>query len=75
MEVLALEEDVGDDGKDAKADTLLDHFELHQVEWAAVANVSDAVGGHLTAIFEEGNGPGKGDDPEERPVGARPGLL
>ena len=50
--MLALEEQVGDDGKDDKRYHLLDHFELDERERASCALEADAVGGHLAAVFK-----------------------
>ena len=75
VQALALEEDVGDDGEDDERHALLYHFELHEGEGAAVGLEPDAVGRHLTTIFEEGDGPTEGDDPDQRPVAADAGLL
>ena len=51
-------EDEGDDKReDCQRDGLLDHFQLHEVEGAAVSGVADAVGRDGEAVLEEGNAP------------------
>ena len=67
MQLLPLEHDVGDDGKDEERDTLLHHFQLNQREGAAIAYEAHAVGRHLTAVLEEGNAPRENDDAYEWP--------
>ena len=69
VELLVLEDEVGDDGEDHQRDALLDDLELHEVEGTAVVDEADAVGRHLTAVFEEGDHPREGDDQIEGPVG------
>lgn len=39
----------------------LNHFQLHDVEGAAVVLKAQPVGRHLKAIFKEGDRPAKGD--------------
>ena len=68
IEMLALEHDVGQDGEHDDADAFLQHFELHQIEWASVAVEPQAVGGNLAAIFKEGDAPGEADDSNQGPV-------
>lgn len=75
VERLPLEEDVSHDGKDDERDTLLDDLELDQAEGAAIALEANAVGWHLTTIFEEGNAPRENDDANQRPVGRDARLL
>ena len=57
MQVGALKQDVGDDGEDTQRDALLNDLQLYQIEGSAVALETNAIGGHLTAILEEGDGP------------------
>ena len=57
VQVGALEQDVGDDGEDTQRDALLDDLQLYQIEGSAIALKTDAVGWHLTAILEKGDGP------------------
>ena len=64
----ALKHDVGNDTEDGQRDALLNHLQLDEVERAAVLNEPQPVGGYLTAVFEEGNHPRKGDDTYQRPV-------
>ena len=75
MQALSLEEDVGDDGEDDERHALLNHLELNQVEGTAIIDESNSVGGYLTAVFEEGDGPAECDDSDEGPVAAYARLL
>ena len=75
MQFLMLEHEIGNDGKYAEADALLYHFQLNQIEGTAVAFETEAVGGHLTAVFEKGDAPGKGYHTKQGPVAADPCLL
>ena len=68
MQVSALEHDVGNDAEHSQRDALLDDLQLDKVEGTSVFHKSQAVGGHLTAIFKEGDAPRKGDDSYQRPV-------
>ena len=75
LEVLALEEEVDDDGEDGQGDDLLDDLELHEVEGAAVAREADAIGGDSEAVLEEGDSPREKNDEDERPAGRDLHLL
>ena len=75
VELLVLEDEVGNDGEDHQRDALLDNLELHEVEGTSVVDEPDTVGRYLTAVFEEGNHPRKSDDQIEGPVGGDAGLL
>lgn len=55
----ALEEEGDDQGEYGERDGLLDHFELHEVERAAVSGVADAVGRDGEAVLEECYAPGE----------------
>ena len=68
MQVGALEHDVGNDAEHGQRDALLNDFQLDEVEGSAVFDKSQAIGGNLTAVLEEGDAPGKYDDAEEWPV-------
>ena len=57
VQVGALEQDVYDDGEDSQRYALLNDLQLYQIEGSAVALKTDAVGRHLTAILEKGDGP------------------
>ena len=70
-----LEYQIRDNGKDHQRDALLDDLELDEVEGASIVDEADAVGRHLTAVFEEGNHPREGDDQIEGPVGGDARLL
>ncbi len=70
VQVSALEHDVGNDGKDSQRDTLLDDFQLYEVEGTAIVDKAQSVGWHLTAVLEEGNYPREGNDADEGPVAA-----
>ena len=75
VELLVLEDDVGNDGEDHQRDALLDDLKLDKVEGASVVDEPDTVGRHLTAVFEEGNHPREGDDQIEGPVRGNARLL
>ena len=75
MQLLMLEDEVGYQGEHHQRDALLDHLELHEVERTTVIHKAEAVGRHLTAILEEGDGPREGDDQKQRPVGRDARLL
>ncbi len=75
MQVSALEHDVGNDAEDGQGDALLNDLELDEIEGTAIFDKSQTVGGYLTAVFEEGNHPRKGDDPNEWPVVRNTVLL
>ena len=62
VQVGALKHDVGDDAENSQRDTLLNDLQLDKIEGTAVLNEAQSIGGHLTAVFEEGNAPGKEDD-------------
>ena len=57
VEALVLEHHVGDDGEDEERDALLYDLQLYEREGSSVAFKADAVGRHLTAVFEEGDEP------------------
>ena len=57
VEALVLEHHVGDDGEDEERDALLYDLQLYEREGSSVAFKADAVGRHLTAVFEEGDDP------------------
>ena len=69
MEVLVLEHDVGDDGKDGQGDAFLNDFQLNEVERSAVALEAHSVGWNLAAVFKEGDAPRESNHPYEWPVG------
>jgi hypothetical protein len=75
VEVLTLEEKVGDEREDDERHHFLDDFQLHKGERPAVTLESDAVGWHLHAIFGESDNPGEGDDSDEWPSGGYMHLL
>ena len=68
VELLVLEDEIGNNGEDHQRDALLDDLKLDEVEGASVVDEADAVGWHLTAIFEKSNYPREGDDKIEGPV-------
>ena len=57
VQLLVLETEVGNHGKHNQRDALLNHFQLYEVEWTAIVDKSDAVGGDLTSVLEKGNHP------------------
>jgi len=67
VQVLSLKHDVGNDGEDRQRDALLNHLQLNQREGASVVNESETVGGHLAAIFQEGDAPREDNNAEKRP--------
>ena len=75
MELLVLEDKVGDNGEDYQRDALLDHLELDKVKRTTIINKADAVGRNLTAVLEEGYHPREGNNEVERPVGGDTRLL
>ena len=72
MEVSALKHDIDNHTEDGQRDALLNDLQLYEVERTAVAFEADAVGGNLTAVFEESYHPRESDDANERPVVADP---
>ncbi len=75
MEVSALKHDIDNHTEDGQRDALLNDFQLYQVEWTAILNEPKAVGGNLTAVFEEGYHPRESDDADEWPMTADTILL
>ena len=75
VELLVLEDEVGNHGEDHQRDAFLNHLELDEVERTAIIDKANAVGGNLTAVLEEGNHPGEGNDEVERPVRRDARLL
>ena len=69
VELLSLEEEIGNDAEDDKRDDLLNDFQLHQREWPAIADKAYPVGWYLTAVLEEGDCPREKNDTEQWPVG------
>lgn len=57
VQILTLEHDVGNHGKNTETDALLDDLQLHEIERATVTIETDAVGGHLTTIFKQSDTP------------------
>ena len=53
METFALEQHVGNDGKDDERNALLNNLELNKSERSTVAHEAYTIGWHLTAIFKE----------------------
>ena len=75
VELLTLENQGGEKDEDHEGDDLLNDFQLHEGKGTAVLLKTDAVGGHLGAIFEESDAPGEKDDADEGPVGGHFHLL
>ena len=75
VELLVLEDEVGDDGKDHQRDALLDNLQLHEVEGASVIDEAETVGWHLTTVLEEGDHPREGNHQIKGPVGGDARLL
>ena len=59
VEMLSLEEDVGNDAEDDERDDFLYDLQLHQRERTAITHETNTVCWHLTAVFEEGYCPRK----------------
>ena len=57
LQLLVLKHHVGNNHEHGKAYAFLYHFQLYELERAAVSHEAYSVGRHLTAIFEEGNAP------------------
>ena len=75
VERLTLKEDIGDGGKDYQRHALLDNLQLNERERTAVAIESQAVGGYLKAILEEGDEPRKENHYDEWPMSRGARLL
>ena len=75
MQILALKEDIGDDGEDTETDALLDDLELNEIERTAIALESHTVGRHLTAILKERYAPCERYHTEQWPLGRDARLL
>ena len=75
VQALTFEQDIGHDGKNTQAYTLLNDLELYKAERSAVALKADAVGGHLTTVLEESDAPRQGYHADERPMGCHARLL
>lgn len=75
MQRFTLEKHHCEHGEYHKRDCLLHHLELHESEWSAVAHKTDAVGGHLTEVFKEGDAPREENDDQQGPVFADAGGL
>ena len=75
VELLVLEDEVGDEGKDHQRDALLDHLQLHQVKGSAIIHESYTVGRYLTAILEKGDHPREGDHQVKGPIRRHHRLL
>ena len=68
METFALEQHVGNDGKDDERNALLNNLELNKSEGSAFAHEAYTIGWHLTAIFEERYQPAEYNNTNQRPV-------
>ena len=75
LQRLSLEKQMGNDAEDNERYDLLNNLQLHEREEAAIAFETNSIGRHLTAIFEESNGPREGNDANEWPVVANARLL
>ena len=69
LQSLALEEYHGEYREDNQGDGFLYDLELHQGECAAVSGESEAVCGHLAAVFSQGDAPRQQDYGIKRRVG------
>ena len=68
VEGFALETKGHDDGEYYQGDDFLQNLQLNQGEGAAVVQKADAIGGHLTHVFKQGDAPREEDDGYEGPV-------
>ena len=68
VEGFALETESDDDGENDSGNDFLEYLELNQGEGAAVVQKADAIGGHLTHVFKQGDAPREEDDGYEGPV-------
>lgn len=75
VEGFTLEEEGDNQSEDNEGDNLLDHFQLHKAEGAAVTGEAETVGGNLGAIFKECQSPRKEDDQNKWPAGGDLHLL
>ena len=75
MQMLPLEENVGNDTEDNQGDDFLYDFQLHQREWSAVVDEADSVGWHQEAVLNAGNHPREANDGNQRPVRRDAGLV
>ena len=75
MQRLSLKQDVGYHGKDTETDALLDDLELNEIERTTIADETQSVGWHLTAILEEGDEPRKENHYDEWPMSRGARLL
>ena len=53
------------DYKHCQGDHFLDHFQLDQGKWSAVALKADAVCGHLQCVFKQSDSPTDKNDSKE----------
>ena len=75
MELLPLEDDVGDDAEDNKRDDFLDDLQLHQRERSAIVDEADTVCWYEEAILNAGDAPREKYHGVKRPVGGDTGLI
>ena len=75
MQVCTLEHDVGNDAEHCQRDALLNDLQLNEVKGTAIFYKAETISGYLTAVFEEGNHPRKGNDSDEGPVVGNAVLL
>lgn len=75
MQMLTLEEDVGDDTEHNQGDDFLNNFQLHQREWSAVIDETDTVRRHQEAVLYAGYHPRKANYGNQRPVGRDACLI
>jgi len=57
MQLLPLEDDVGNDAEDNQGDDFLYDFELHQSERSSVVDEADTVGWHQEAVLDACDAP------------------
>ena len=75
VELLVLEDEVGNNGEDHQRDALLNDLELDKVEGASIVYKSDTIGWNLAAVLKKGNHPRESDDQIKGPVGRDARLL
>ena len=68
VQMLSLENQVGNDAEHDEGDDLLYDLQLHQRERPAVVDEADTVGRHKETIFYACYHPREGDDAYQRPI-------
>lgn len=69
VELLSLEQYVGNDTEHSERNDFLYHFELHQIEWATISHISYPIGRNHKTILETGYAPREEYHNKEWPIG------